>query len=138
MTIENTTALLVFLGAMHLLQLPAMALLVRGPLRLKPDLAHVSPLSRRILLLFVWGLMLLLVGLGSLVALCAEELAVSRFGQWLCLLLGCCFAARAAAHLWLLPCWPRGVRGTAAFFTLGAIYLTLASGYLSVALSFPV
>ncbi len=138
MTLESSSSSLVFLGALHFLQLPAMALLVRGPLRLKPELDRVSALTRRILLLFVWGLMLLLVGVGALVASCAEELATSRFGQRLCLLLGVCFAARAAAQLWLLPLWPRGVRNRVAYFTLGIIYLTLASGYLRVALAFPV
>jgi len=137
MTPRLAESLLVGLGGLHFLQLPVTSVLMQKTFGSKHELSKLSPLLRRIVRLFVWGLVLLLTGLGALVAAYAAEVASSGFGRALCLLLGGLFAARVLAHTSLFELWPPGRANRRTYFALGCLYSTLASGYLAVGLSTP-
>ena len=135
MSAADAQAWLVALGCLHFVQLPAMSLLVRGPLRLKPELAKLSPISHRIVLLFIWGLMLLLLGLGGLLVAESESAVRSSFGRGLSGLLAMFFGLRVLAQLWIYRIWPNGLRNRAMYYVFGSLYLFLATGYSLVAFS---
>jgi hypothetical protein len=135
MTTGLAEALLVALGALHFLQLPVTSILMRTTLDLKQELQRLSPLFRRIVRLFIWGLMLLLTGIGGLIAAYPSDVTKSRFGHALCFLLGGLFAARVTAHASLFGAWPAGFANRSAYFALGFLYCVLAGGYVCVGFS---
>lgn len=125
---------LVALGLLHFLQIPVTSLLMRTTFELDLELGRLSPLFRRLVRLFMWGLMLLLTGLGALVAAYPSEVQASRLGQGLCLLLAALFVARLVAHTTLFALWPQGAANRGAYFALAALYGVLGVGYLAVSL----
>jgi hypothetical protein len=134
MTLVLAESLLAVLGALHFLQIPVTSILMRTTLDLKPELEKLSPLLRRIVRLFIWGLMLLMTGLGGLLAAYPSDVTGTRLGRALCFLLTGLFAARVIAHASLFGVWPRGIAQRGAYFALGGLYSVLASGYLCAGL----
>ncbi len=134
MSTPETSALVTLLGSLHFVQLPAMWVLIRGPLALGSELARVAPVTRRVLLLFVIGLIYLLLALGLLLVFSAAHVATSELGRGLSAVLAVFFGLRAAAQIWLYRVWPGGARNRALYFVFGSLYLLLALGYSQVAI----
>ena len=88
-------------GALHYLQIPSMAYLRRGALKLEGDLAKLTPVNARIVRIFVFAVMMLLLGLGASAMTQPEAWLGSPLGTFLSLLLGGFWVARASAQLWL-------------------------------------
>jgi len=86
---------------------------------------------QRIVRIFIVAASLLILGLGIIVISRAPEVASTPLGHALEVLLAVFWAARAAAQVSLRSVWPRDAHGSFWYFALLAIYLTVASCYLS-------
>ena len=135
---ENAEALLAVSGALHFLQIPSMAYLNRGALRLGSDLERLSALNARIVRLFVGAVMILLLGLGASAALQTDQWLTTPLGRYLSFMLGGFWFARATAQAWLFRVWPRGRSHLGLYFGLFGLYAFLAASYLAVGAAFPV
>lgn len=125
--------LLTIAGSLHFLQIPSTAHLARHLLHLGPDLAKLSPINLRIVRIFVAAASCLILGLGVIVVSHASEIASTRLGRSLCVLLVLFWCARAIAQVWLRPVWPRAARGSFWYGALLTLYVTLALSYLGAA-----
>lgn len=114
-------------ASLSLLQLPCMSWASRA-LSWDSELDTLSPLTRKIVLLFGTGIALSVSGLAVVVIAGHGELARSRFGLTLAAFLACFWCARAWAQLsWLAPEWRA---------RLPALHRLLAMLYPSIALSY--
>jgi len=116
-------------ASLHFLQLPVTSWLARRCLGLPAELARLSRLNQRIVLIFMGAVSFLVVALAVLVIAFSERLLNDPLGRALCLVLGLFWFARATAQVWLYRVWPRQRRG-------GLIYVALLGLYGFVALSY--
>jgi len=116
-------------GALHFLQIPSLFYLARGALDLQSDLGRLSPVNRRLFVVFVVAVAFLLLGIGGLVALHPTSFLDTSLGRKLCWLLAAFWTARAAVQTWLRPVWPRDRKNRAIFYALFALYALLATCY---------
>jgi hypothetical protein len=128
MSRQAAELLLAIAGALHFLQLPSMRYLSRG-LMLRADLQRLTPLNSRLVMLFVGGVMVLLLGLGACAMLQPEAWLRDGLGPSLLLLLALFWAARAVAQAWLRPWWPKGRGNRVLLYGLWALYAALAVTY---------
>jgi hypothetical protein len=124
--------LLMTAGALHYLQIPSMAYLRRGALKLESDLRRLTPVNARIVRVFVLAVMVLLLGRGATAMTQPEAWLDSALGTFLSLLLGGFWIARAAAQVWLFRVWPAGSGNRSLYFGLLALYTYLAFSYLAI------
>lgn len=122
-------------ASLHLLQLPTTSWLGRRILKLPEDLSRLSPLNRRIVLVFMGAVSFLVLALAALVIAFAERLLGDPLGRGLCLTLGLFWLARASAQIWLYRWWPRQRQGGVSYFALLGLYGFLALSYLGACLS---
>jgi hypothetical protein len=132
---HSAELLLMTAGALHYLQIPSMAYLRRGALKLESDLRRLTPVNARIVRVFVFAVMLLLLGLGALAMTQPQAWLESSLGTFLSLLLGGFWIARAAAQIWLFRVWPAGSGNRSLYFGLLLLYAYLAFSYLAVGFS---
>lgn len=130
--LETAEVLLITAGALHYLQIPSMAYLRRGALKLESDLARLTPVNARIVRVFVVAVMLLLLGLGASAMAQPDAWLSSPLGTFLSLLLGGFWVARAGAQIWLFRVWPAGSSNRSLYFGLLALYTYLALSYLAI------
>jgi len=132
---SSAEVLLITAGALHYLQIPSMAYLRRGALKLESDLKLLTPVNARIVRVFVLAVMLLLLGLGASAMTQPHAWLDSPLGTFLSLLLGGFWVARAAAQVWLFRVWPAGYGNRSLYFGLLALYAYLAVSYLAIGFS---
>jgi len=128
--IFEPTSWLTLAASLHLLQLPTTSWLARRCLKLPEELARLSRLNVRIVLIFMGAVSFLVVALAALVIAFAERLLSDPLGRALCLTLGLFWLARTSAQLWLYRVWPRQRRGGVIYLALLGLYGFLALSYL--------
>lgn len=118
-------------ASLHFLQLPTTSWLAKRCLGLPAELASLSRLNLRIVLIFMGAVSFLIVALAALVIAFSERLLADPLGRGLCLVLGLFWLARATAQIWLYRLWPRERRGGVIYMALLGLYGFLALSYLA-------
>lgn len=99
-------------GALHFVQLPAMVV-ARRVLDWRGELSRLAPINRRIVQVMGGGIMVCVIGLGTLVVVLHGQLLHNAAGIGLCAFLAAFWAYRCAVQLFVYAeLWPAGQRWT--------------------------
>ncbi|MBI4054777.1 MAG: hypothetical protein HY402_01440 [Elusimicrobia bacterium] len=122
--------LLFLAGMLHFLNVPAMLLAPRM-LGWREDLAKLAPINRRMVLVMGGGIVLVILGLGTVVAVCSREMAEGgRLGMALSCFLGIFWGYRTFIQVYVYPrIWPGGFLGRLSHFGLVALFPFLSGVY---------
>jgi hypothetical protein len=115
-----------FAGALSFLQLAAMFFAPRM-LRWSEELATLSPLSRRIIGVITFAIVLVVQGTGIVTLLGAEEIARGTpLGSAFAALMATFWGYRACMQRTYAPLWPEGALGRLSHLGLSSIFWTQA------------
>jgi hypothetical protein len=125
-------------GLLHFCQVPAMLIAPRM-LQWKDDLARLQPINRRIAQVLGVAIVIVVLGLGAVVMLAADELVnSSRLAAGMTAFLAVFWLYRAIVQVLVYRrMWPRGPVGLASHFGLTALFFALSAIY-SAAFAFNV
>ncbi|HEY8943765.1 MAG TPA: hypothetical protein VIM73_05860 [Polyangiaceae bacterium] len=119
---------------LHLCQVPGTWYLARHLIGISAELKLLSRLVSAVVVVLGIAVVLVLVGLGALMALHPRDVLGTRFGVALCASLGVFWLARLGVQFYYyfgLP-WPRSKRGRLAHTALASIFATQSAGYFGV------
>jgi hypothetical protein len=127
----STETILRVAGLLHFVQLPATAFLLPKIITW-PDLRHLTPLHRRVVVVLAGGLGLSVLGTGVAVVVGAPVLAAgSTFARVFCLHLGLWWGYRVGAQLYYSHVWPRTRAGRTSHVFLCLLFVIKCGLYLT-------
>ena len=116
---------------LHLCQLPGILLINRHVIRFGAELEKLSPLAHAIVQVISLSVVALLVALGALLGVYADEVLHTRFGVALVGALGVFWLTRLGVQLWYYRSlsWPHTRPAIALHYLLVTIFATQALAY---------
>jgi Fe2+ transport system protein B len=121
-------------GCLHLLQLPSM-LVARRAMNWQAELAALSGLSRRLIVVFGAGIIACVIGTGCVVVACHGHVLQECTGRALCLFLAAFWLGRGAVQVSVFGgLWPRSLHWmhlalTGFYPALGLAYAAAVAAY---------